>query len=379
MAGVTPCLSRRLLASCLLGITLLTGAAASQAAGDKLKVYVSFGFYGNTWMEQNRNMMTALTNSDAYKDKMTLEVQVGNGDAQRQAQQISAMTEAGADVIVLYPVSPTALNRAIKNACRQGVTVMTWDATVTEPCATNVHADNNQQAIDEAQWIVDKLNGKGNVLMINGLNGVAASDDRVKAAKQLWSKYPGIKVIGEIEGKWSDPVVREEISKFMAVRSWDDIDIAFTQLGCYPFYALQDEAGIADAQKVPCAGSAENAERLALVPADTKVDGANGSYRPMGIDGYTFEIGPVMGAQALKYGVDAHLQGKELPHDILMPVKVVTRDNVKMCSTGSYAELQAGCNTYPPSLVPNPETSVAIYSDELPQLGLKAALTGEPE
>lgn len=372
--------SRKILAPLLIGSAVLSSIPAAQADDNKLKVYVSFGFYGNTWMEQNRNMMTALSKTDEYKDKIDLEMQVvGNGDPQRQSQQINAMIEAGADVIVLYPVSPTALNRAIKNACRQGVTVLTWDATVTEQCATNVHADNKAQATHQAQWIADKLNGKGNVLMIHGQNGVAASDDRVVAAKELWSKYPDINVVGEIEGKWSDPVVREELSKFMAVRKWDDIDIAFAQLGCYPFYALQDEAGILDEEKIPCAGSAENAEVLALAPTDMSAPGASGTYRPMGIDGYVYSIGPIMGAQALKYGIDAHLSDKDLPHDIFMPVNVITQENIKMCSEGTFEELDAGCNVFPPSLVLNPESSVGLYSQELPQLGLKAALDGEPE
>lgn len=362
-----------------MGAAMLSSSVMSHA-DDKLNVYVSFGFYGNTWMEQNRNMMEALAASQEYKDKINFQVQVvGNGDPQRQSQQINAMTEAGADVIVIYPSSPTALNRAIKNACRRGVTVMTWDATVTESCATNVHADNTQLAEHQAQWIADKLDGKGNVLMINGLNGVAASDDRVKAAKALWSQYPDITVVGEVEGKWSDPVVREEVSKYMAVRSWDDIDMVFAQLGCYPVYALQDEAGITDADKVPCAGSAENAERLALLPAYTEVEGSTASYRPMGIDGYTFAVGPSLGAQSLKYGIDAALVQKKLPHDIIVPAHVVTADNVKLCKTGDFADLAAGCNTFPPSLAPNPETSAAVYAEDLPQLGLKSSLTGTPE
>lgn len=364
----------------LAGTTCLASAGGARAQDQKLKVFVSFGYYGNTWMEQNRNMMTALAASSDYKDKVEFEVQVvGDGDAQRQNQQINAMVEAGADIIMLYPVSPTALNRSIKAACEQGVMVVAWDSTVTEDCAANVHADNKAQAEHAAQWVSDTLGGKGNVVMINGVSGVAANDDRVAAAKALWAATPDIKVIGEIEGMWSDPVVRDGLTKFLAVRKWDEIDIAWTQLGCYPFYSLQDEAGIADADKKPCAGSAENSERLALLPADTKVDGATGTYRPMGIDGYTFEVGPIMGAKALWYAINARLAGEALPHDIIMPAPVVTAANAKLCSVGSWEEMNGGCNTFPPSLVPNPEASVGIYDAELPQLGLKAALQGIPE
>lgn len=349
-------------------------------AQDKLNVYVSFGYYGNTWMEQNRNMMTALANSADYKDSVNFEVQVvGNGDAQRQSQQINAMIEAGADIIMLYPVSPTAVNRAIQNACRQGVMVVAWDSTVTEECATNVHTDNAAQAVDMAEWVAEKLNGEGNVLMINGVSGVAANDDRVAAAKEFWEDYPGINVIGEIEGMWSDPVVREELTKFMAVRSWDEIDIAWTQLGCHPFYSLQEEAGIPDAEKRPCGGSAQNSERLALVAEETEVAGATRTYRPMGLDGYTFEVGPIMGAKAMWYAINARLAGETLPHDILMPAPVVDASNVALCEIGSWEEMSNGCNTFPPALVSNPEASVGVYDADLPQLGLRAALEGIPE
>lgn len=365
-------------AALVAATSLISPTAAS--ADDKLKIFVSFGYYGNTWMEQNRNMMTALANSADYKDKVDLDIQVvGDGDAQRQSQQINAMIEAGADIIMLYPVSPTAVNRAIRNACKAGVMVVSWDSTVDEKCATNVAADNVKQAEHAAQWAVDKLGGTGNLVMINGVPGFAANETRITAAKALWQAQPDITVAGEIDGMWSDPVVREGLTKFLAVNSWDDVDLGWAQLGCYPFYALQEEAGIADADKKPCAGSAENSERLALMPADTKVAGATSAYRPMGIDGYTFEIGPIMAAKALWYAMNARLAGETLPHFIEMPVPVVTAENVKLCSVGSWEELNQGCNVFAPALIPNPEASVGIYDADLPQLGLKAALEGIPE
>lgn len=257
---------------------------------------------------------------------------------------------------------------------------MTWDATVTEKCATNVHADNAVQATEQAKWVADRVNGKGNVLMINGLNGVAASDERVVAAKAFWKEnYPDIKVVGELEGKWSDPVVREEVSKFMALRSWDSIDVAFAQLGCSPFYALQDEAGIKDEDKVPCAGSAENSEMLSLLPKDVDVPGATDTYRARGIDGFAHIIGPALGVKAMKYGIDSHLEGTKLEHDIIVEAPVVTKANVKLCKTGSYEEMAGGCNAFSPELMPNPEMHVGVFDKDVPQVALKAALASTPE
>ena len=91
---------------------LATGAHAQQ----KLKVYVSTGFDGNTWMNASTNLLRAIAQTKAYKDRVTLEVQSARGDAQTQLQQINAMTQAGADIIIAWPISPTALNRWIASS-----------------------------------------------------------------------------------------------------------------------------------------------------------------------------------------------------------------------------------------------------------------------
>ena len=87
------------------------------------------------------NMMKAMAVSRALKDKVNLHVQVSGPNAQRQIQQIDAMIQAGAQAIVVYPISPTALNPVIRAACARHIVVIAYDAQVTAPCADNVHID----------------------------------------------------------------------------------------------------------------------------------------------------------------------------------------------------------------------------------------------
>src|SRR5690606_40296506 len=63
-----------------------------------------------------------------------------------QIQQINAMVQAGAEAIVVFPISPTALNRVIKNACDKGVKIFAYDGEVTEPCAHNVAIDQDRKS-----------------------------------------------------------------------------------------------------------------------------------------------------------------------------------------------------------------------------------------
>ena len=58
---------------------------------------------------------------------------------------------------------------------------------------------------------------------------------------------------------------------------------------------------------------------------------------------------------------------------------LVTSDTVMLCKEGTWADMKSGCNAFLPSLVPNPGWFASIFSEETPEIGLGAALVGEPE
>ena len=107
----------KIAAACLAaGMGLVSASAGAQA--EKFKIFLSMSYIGNDWQAEAANMLKAMAASSTYKDKVDLEVQVAGPNAQRQIQQINAMVQAGAQAIVVYPISPTALNAAVKNAKR---------------------------------------------------------------------------------------------------------------------------------------------------------------------------------------------------------------------------------------------------------------------
>ena len=180
--------------SAVLGTGILAaGLLGSQGAlaSDKYKVFLSMSYIGNDWQGEAANMVKAMAASKDMADKVDLQVQVSGPNAQRQIQQINAMVQAGAKAIVVYPISPTALNGAVKNACEKGVVVVAYDAEISEPCAYNVTIDQLEAGRVTAEWLVKKLNGKGNVVAITGVPGTSVDTLRTKAAKEVFAKYPG--------------------------------------------------------------------------------------------------------------------------------------------------------------------------------------------
>ncbi|MBN9507631.1 MAG: ABC transporter substrate-binding protein [Alphaproteobacteria bacterium] len=363
-------------AAMLAGLGL--AARNAEAADKKFKIFLSMSYIGNDWQAEAANMVKAMAASNTLKDKVDLQVQVAGPNAQRQIQQINAMVQAGAKAIVVYPISPTALNSAVKNACNKGVLIIAYDADISEPCAYNVSIDQLEAGRVTAEWLAKKLNGKGNIVVITGVPGTSVDTLRTKAAKEVFAKYPGIHIVAEATGMWSQAVARTELSKILATHNWDQIDGLWMQVGCYTANTMQIEAGKRPDQLKPCAGEGANGGRVQMLPTGTQIEGANGTYRPMGAPRISYASPPYSGGLALKLIVEK-LEGKDIPKRTTLPLPIVTNETAKACKEGTWEEMKAGCNAFPPSLVPNPGWFASIYSPETPEIGLQAALVGQPE
>ena len=189
--------------------------ASAEAADKKFKIFLSMSYIGNDWQAEAANMVKAMAAHKDFADKVDLQVQVAGPNAQRQIQQINAMVQQGAQAIVVYPISPTALNNAVKNACDKGVMIIAYDGEITEPCAYNVTIDQEEAGRVTAEWLAKKLNGKGNIIVMTGVPGTSVDTLRTKAAKEVFAKYPDIKIVGEAVGMWSQAVARTELSKIL--------------------------------------------------------------------------------------------------------------------------------------------------------------------
>ena len=283
-----------------------------------------------------------LAASQSLRDKVDLRIQVAGPNAQRQIEQINSMVQAGADAILVYPISPTALNAVVKNACQRHVIVAAYDSVISEPCAYNFHIDQRLWGQNEARWLAGALHGKGNVVIVNGVPGTSVDLLRHQGEMDILKNYPNMHIVAQANGMWSQAVARTELSKIIATHPWPTIDGLLMQAGCYTANSMEKEAGIADDKLRPCGGEASNGGRIQMLPEGTAVDGANGTYRPMGALRMSSGSQNFSGALALKQVV-AKLEGHDIPRLTVIPQALVTNANIKLCQTGSWAEMQAGC------------------------------------
>jgi len=351
---------------------MLAGVTAPSMADDakKLKIFMTIGFDGNTWMTAATNLVTAMTKTKAYKDRVaSLTIQSARGDAQTQLQQINAAVESGVDIMVMWPISSTALNRAVRNACAKGVIVVTYDSEVTEPCVTT-HVGINQDygGAGPAEGLVKLLNGKGNIIFMGGIPGNIVDTRRNAGAKGVFADYPDIKIIAEAPSMWNPATARQKLTEIVAAQGWDKIDGLWTQTGCYVFSQLQVEAKL-DKLK-PCAGNGTNGFRVSMLQKGSTPGALSNPGVSMGSPIWT-------GAYALTLAFKVK-DGGTVDKFTQVPMPLVNAENSVLCEKGDLKELIAKdfkCTAVPLSIAPD-NFYIDVFNKLTPQLDVYSALNG---
>ena len=194
--------------------------------------------------------------------------------------------------------------------------IIAYDGEITEPCAYNVTIDQEEAGRVTGEWLAKKLNGKGNIVVITGVPGTSVDTARTKAAKEVFAKYPDIKIVGEAVGMWSQAVARTELSKILATHNWDQIDGLWMQVGCYTANTMQIEAGKKPDQLKPCAGEGSNGGRIQMLPADARGRGRQRNLRADGGAAHLLRFAALLRRLRLEArGGEARGQGHPEAHD----------------------------------------------------------------
>lgn len=364
---------RKLLAGAvLLGLMVLvvagcgsgkpsTDSGSGSSGGSPYKIALSMSYVGNDWQNEAENLVKAVAASPEYKNKVDLRVDIAGTSVPKQIQQINSEVAAGMDAIVAYPISPTALNVAIRNACKQGVVVYAYNANVTEPCAYNIKTSDVQFGYEQGKWLCETLNGHGEIAEITGVPGTSADTDRKKGLAEAYKECPGLKVVASGNGMWDQATTKQVFSSIYAAHP--DINGVTAQVGCL---AVAEYLMSQDTPLIPCAGEASQGHRLLMLP---KKEGGE-AFPSISVSGpaYTGEL-------ALMNAVKILEGKKKFKKDMLVPLPLVTNETLKPGDNPA-----KGANVYPTSAgVEVPSGFFDSFYSPLVTQGLKAALTGAPE
>ncbi|MGY2376034.1 ABC transporter substrate-binding protein [Pseudomonas sp. SDO524_S393] len=178
----------------LFPVIALAALMAQTVEARELKALgISMGSLGNPYF------VTLADGATARAKELNPNVKVtsvsADYDLSKQFSQIDNFISSKVDLILLNAVDPSAMASAIKKARDAGIVVVAVDVDAKGVNAT-VQTDNVEAGKLACQFLVDKLSGKGNVIIQNGPQ-VTAVTDRVKGCKAALAAAPEIKVLSD--------------------------------------------------------------------------------------------------------------------------------------------------------------------------------------
>lgn len=216
----------------LLALSTVAAAAisASAAMAADYKIGLSNGWVGSEWRTQM--IEEAQAAAAKWKEKghnVEVVVQSANVDVPGQIAHVRNFIAEGVDAIIINPNSPTAFDPVFAQAKEAGILVISTDAEVSSPDATYVGIDQTAWGAAGAEWLAKTLNGKGNVVAINGVAGHPANEMRVAGYRSVFQKYPDIKLVNEVNANWDQAQGQQAMQNLLATNP--DINGVWVQDG----------------------------------------------------------------------------------------------------------------------------------------------------
>jgi ribose transport system substrate-binding protein len=205
---------KKLVMAVLASVSIIAPASAQEKS---FKIGLSNSFVGSEWRTQMIEEAQAAAKAWADKGvKVEVVVQSGNVDVQGQIGHIRNFMNQGVNAILINPGSPTAFNPIFAQAKARNVLIVATDAEVSSKDAIYVGIDQKAWAMQSAEWLAKTLNGKGNVVAINGIAGNPANEARVAGYREVFAKYPGIKILNEANASWDQAQGQQTMQNLLA-------------------------------------------------------------------------------------------------------------------------------------------------------------------
>lgn len=128
----------------------------------------------------------------------------GRYDPNVQNDQFDTMIVQQFDAIIFVPLDIEAGGRTVQKAVAAGIPVIGANARANSDLLTSYVGSNDDVGGSiEAQYVVDKLGGKGNVVILEGPIGQSGQVERLKGIMKVLEKHPDIKIIDKKTANWS--------------------------------------------------------------------------------------------------------------------------------------------------------------------------------
>ena len=232
--------------------------------------------------------------------------------ADRQIEQIEDMLEQGIDVLVLAPVDWESLTSVLKQAKEQGVYIIVVDTNVSEEelAGCTITSDNYRAGELVGEYFVRNCREAKFVIMTH--KNAKSGQDRVQGFLNAVDKYKGIEVVQEIECEGQLEIAMPRLQEVIDEGTEFDNVFCLNDLSGVGVVAALEENGMLDS--VGVYGVDASPDSKALIKEGMMR--ASAAQFPSKIGKETADV------------IYRMLEGKAVERKILVPVELITRENV---------------------------------------------------
>ncbi|MBE6339143.1 MAG: helix-turn-helix domain-containing protein [Bacteroidales bacterium] len=174
-----------------------------------------------------RNQMNQEILREAFfHTDMNVEIHSASDNSQQQIAMIESFIKRRVDLIIVAPNEAEPLRPVIEKAFDAGIPIILVDRKINSNKYTAfIGGDNVEVGKAAGLYIAELLNGKGNIIEIEGLDGSSSSQERHNGFHEVIDKYKNIKVVANFEADWLKDKAKQIMDTISI--SPDDVDLVF--------------------------------------------------------------------------------------------------------------------------------------------------------
>ncbi len=231
----------------------------------------------------------------------------------KQIEQVESFIAQKVDVIILNPCEYEASSPAVTKALAANIPIVNVNsATKVQPTAF-VGSNDVESGRIAMKFIAEKLGSKGNIVMIEGLNGQAAQIQREQGAKEIMKEFPGLNMIAQQTAEW------DRAKSMDLMQNW--IQSYGTKINAV--FAHNDEMGLGAVKALQDAGMKD---KVIVVSIDAIADALQ-AVKKGDLDATVFQDARKQGAGAIETAVKI-ARGQKFDREVLIPFKLLVKEDV---------------------------------------------------
>lgn len=184
---------------CFIVLLFLVGLVACRQDTPRFRIGVA-QCSDDSWRHK---MNEEILREAMFYDGVSVEIRSAGDDNRKQAEDVHYFMDKGVDLLIISANEAAPMTPIVEEAYQKGIPVIMVDRKIlSDKYTAYIGADNYEIGRAVGNYIVSRLNGKGNVVELTGLSGSTPAMERHQGFMAAISHFPNIKLIDKADAAW---------------------------------------------------------------------------------------------------------------------------------------------------------------------------------